>query len=148
MRKDLKSKARETTPETSKESARNRRGRRRKRAKAKTKGRCGRRMLGKSNDVETQEHEMKLKISETNRNATKAIKLARPKASRKLPEKSKASARSRRGRRRTHLEISQTFRKMQSMPTVRGIRKDEDCRKRASYLKGTYHIHLKCETFP
>jgi hypothetical protein len=51
-------------------------------------------MLGKSNDVETQEHEMKLKISKANRNATKAIKLARLKAGGKLPEKSKASARS------------------------------------------------------
>jgi hypothetical protein len=47
------------------------------------------------------------------RDATKAIKLARPKASGKLPEISKASARSRRGRKRTHLQISQTFRRMQ-----------------------------------
>jgi hypothetical protein len=47
-------------------------------------------MLGKSN-VETQEHEKKLKISKANRNATKAIRLARPTASGKLPEKSKAN---------------------------------------------------------
>jgi hypothetical protein len=49
-------------------------------------------MPEKSDDVETQEHEMKLKISKANRNATKAIKLARPKASGKLPGTSKVNA--------------------------------------------------------
>jgi hypothetical protein len=49
-------------------------------------------MRENSDDVETQEHEMKLKISKANRNATNAIKLARPKASGKLPGKSKANA--------------------------------------------------------
>jgi hypothetical protein len=49
-------------------------------------------MRENSDDVETQEHKIKLKISKANRNVTKAIKLAGPKASGKLPGKSKANA--------------------------------------------------------
>jgi hypothetical protein len=50
----------------------------------------------------------------------------------------------------THLEVSQTFRKMQSMPIVRGV---QSLSKSASYLKAigesrkSNHIHLKCETY-
>jgi hypothetical protein len=99
-------------------------------------------MLGKSNDVETQGHEMKLKISKANRNATKAITPARPKASGKLPEKSKANASG---------DIANVQKDAIDADSERNSERRR-LSKSGSYLKAkgesrrSNHILLKCET--